>query len=558
MTDQTTSAERTDADLIAAVRSGDRSAFAILWQRHGDAGRNLARVTTRTFDADDLVSEAYLKILAAITAGKGPTGPFRPYLFVTIRNLAVSWARKQRETDLDDANDVPDPRATDTDVLAQLDAGLTLRAFRTLPERWQEVLWFTEVDGLSATQVAERLGLTANTAAVLAFRAREGLRQAWIQAHIDTASASEPHRWALSQIGKNARGALSKRHKARFEAHLADCPACTVIAADAVDTSRRFTSAVVPLAVAVLAATTLPAFLATRDPADPHTPHIDASAATSLRLTHRTRATVITTAAAVVALTGAAIGYTLTPTAEPVNQTATPPTSEPAPTGPSSTTPPTAQPSPQTPAAPDEAAPAAPTTPPGPGTQPQQAPAPSIAQAAPTTPSISPDVGPDTPDSVVTPTITTIDTLSGVVFPIVSGTARPLTTVTVHAGGGQITVQSDSSGHWVTPQIEVPAGAFIVSAQADGRSAPEQDATLSPPTLSASVRAGAVEVTVRGAASTAYGITWDGHDATTVQTTASGNGSAQLMADTTGAHTIGGYARIGQRTGPQIAVTTMQ
>ena len=52
------------------------------------------------------------------------------------------------------------------------------RAFASLPERWQAVLWHTEIEGARPADVAPLLGLTANSVAALAYRAREGLRQA--------------------------------------------------------------------------------------------------------------------------------------------------------------------------------------------------------------------------------------------------------------------------------------------------------------------------------------------------------------------------------------------
>ena len=69
------------------------------------------------------------------------------------------------------------------DVKALLAADRT-QAFASLPERWQLVLWHTEVEGRSAAEVAPILGLAPNAVAALAYRAREGLRQAYLNAHI--------------------------------------------------------------------------------------------------------------------------------------------------------------------------------------------------------------------------------------------------------------------------------------------------------------------------------------------------------------------------------------
>ena len=69
-------------------------------------------------------------------------------------------------------------------AVAELDSTLAARAFHRLPERWQTVLWHTEVEQESPAEVAPLLGLTPNGVAALAYRAREGLRQAYLQEHL--------------------------------------------------------------------------------------------------------------------------------------------------------------------------------------------------------------------------------------------------------------------------------------------------------------------------------------------------------------------------------------
>jgi hypothetical protein len=61
---------------------------------------------------------------------------------------------------------------------ADLERTMIARAFASLPQRWQAVLWHTEIEGARPAEVATLLGLTANGVAALACRAREGLRQA--------------------------------------------------------------------------------------------------------------------------------------------------------------------------------------------------------------------------------------------------------------------------------------------------------------------------------------------------------------------------------------------
>jgi RNA polymerase sigma factor (sigma-70 family) len=532
--------------LLNAARVGDREAFGVLWSRHSAAGRRIARAVSRS-DGDDLLSEAYLRIFVAVSNGKGPAGEFRPYLAVTIRNLAVSWARKRREDQLEDgeAEAIPDPRATDASVLAALDAGLTLRAFRTLPERWQEVLWFTEIDGLQPAQVADRMGISANSVAALSYRAREGLRQAWIQAHVDTAVAGSEHQWTLQRVGKHARGALSKRAQERFRAHLAGCAACAVIADEAVDTSSRFTSVLLPVAVGVIAATGVSVSLRASDPASA----APANSEPAPRAVHRVskRAAVLLTASAVlaIAVTGAAVGFAITdsggqpetgrvtPSAPPAASASSQPWTAPAPTPSPSTTGRAAGLS-QTPA--PVAAPRASSTPPSSPT----APAATSTASSPVEPQASP------------PVVTAVDTGGGVLYPVVHGTAPAGAEVTVVGGGITTTVRTGPDGTWVTGEIAVPAGSVTITAStADGASG-QARSSVTAPTVSLSSRASGITVTIHGAPEARYAVLADGRRVTMI--TADAAGSATTTAPSS-ADTITVHAADGGRTGPATTIT---
>ena len=66
-----------DAELISAVRGGDVDAYGTLFERHVDAARRLARQLVSPGDADDLVSEAFVKVLGVLQRGGGPDVAFR-------------------------------------------------------------------------------------------------------------------------------------------------------------------------------------------------------------------------------------------------------------------------------------------------------------------------------------------------------------------------------------------------------------------------------------------------------------------------------------------------
>ncbi len=227
-----------DHDLIARTRDGDPRAYADLWRLHADAGRRFARALVSETDADDVVAEAFAQILQALRNGAGPSEEFRPYLFVTIRNQSRSRSRRVADLPLDDVGEIAAVASDASEIVVHtIESSATVQAFRSLPSRWQRVLWLLEIEHLSTSEVARLMGLSPNGVSSLAFRAREGLRDAWVQVHVAASSPASECGWAREHLGSYARQHLTLRHTARLGHHLAACAACRSIADEAAATA---------------------------------------------------------------------------------------------------------------------------------------------------------------------------------------------------------------------------------------------------------------------------------------------------------------------------------
>ncbi|TDP93671.1 sigma-70 family RNA polymerase sigma factor [Labedaea rhizosphaerae] len=247
-----------DAELIQSVRDGSVDAYGSLYERHVGAAYNLARQLTRSAaEADDLVSEAFAKVLDTLRAGRGPDSAFRAYLLTALRHTAYDKTRRDRKVELsDDVSTVSGVSQAAVSVpfsdtaVAGLERSLAARAFEQLPERWQAVLWHTEIEGQSPADVAPILGLTPNGVSALAYRAREGLRQAYLQVHLAETS-EERCRICADRLGAWTRGGLSKREKAQVETHLDDCDRCRALAAELADVNGALRGFVAPLVLGI-------------------------------------------------------------------------------------------------------------------------------------------------------------------------------------------------------------------------------------------------------------------------------------------------------------------
>lgn len=237
-----------DAELLAALRAGDLAAGGALFRRHAGPLRRIAsRWATQPAERDDLVAEAFTRVLAVVHAGGGPDGDLRPYLVVTMRNLVSRWGRQGSRVEL--CETVPDDAATggaDELALHRSNEKLVWTAYCTLPGRWRTVLWRTEAEGDTPTEVAPLLGLSPNSVAALAMRAREGLRQAYLQVQVPDAEepiCREPRR----RMGAWVRGALSPRRATAIADHIAGCGACRTVARGLDEANRELPSTAVRL-----------------------------------------------------------------------------------------------------------------------------------------------------------------------------------------------------------------------------------------------------------------------------------------------------------------------
>lgn len=92
-----------DAILLYLVRDGDTDAFDALRQLHQLAARRLARCLVSAQQPDDVVAEAFHRILNVTLGGGGPTDAFRPYLLTAVRRVGHERLRTQRSAAANDS-----------------------------------------------------------------------------------------------------------------------------------------------------------------------------------------------------------------------------------------------------------------------------------------------------------------------------------------------------------------------------------------------------------------------------------------------------------------------
>ncbi|GLZ81073.1 hypothetical protein Afil01_58800 [Actinorhabdospora filicis] len=237
-----------DAELIIATRGGDTTAYGELYARHVGAAKRLARILARDgAEADDLVSETFAKMLTTLRSGRGPDLAFRAYLLTMLRNTFYDRVRRDKKVEYtDDLTRHDRGESFEDPAIAGLDRRYAARAFKRLPERWQMVLWHTEVEGESPKDVARLLGLSPNGVSALAYRARERLRQAFLQEHANDTADPECG-WTAERLGARVRAGLSQRDSQKVDAHLESCTACKLLFVELGELNQSIPNVIAPI-----------------------------------------------------------------------------------------------------------------------------------------------------------------------------------------------------------------------------------------------------------------------------------------------------------------------
>jgi RNA polymerase sigma factor (sigma-70 family) len=222
-----------DRTLLERLRAGEDAAFGELFSRHSAAVFRLAlSIAADRAEADDLTAEAFFRVLQAIRRGSGPVDNVRGYLLIVVRRVAWEWSMRRRDVPVSD-EELTYRAPSDPDTSGQFtERNLIRRAFTSLPERWRKVLWKMEVEGERPAVVALNFGLSPNATAALARRARQGLRAAYLQAHLAADRSATGCRSVLEKLGAYTAGTTSGVERRRIRAHLATCATCDAMYAE--------------------------------------------------------------------------------------------------------------------------------------------------------------------------------------------------------------------------------------------------------------------------------------------------------------------------------------
>ena len=171
--------DRTDDDLVRALRAGEPSAFDAIHQRYQAPLLAFARqlLGGRHHDAEEVVQDAFVRALGPLRQTDRSMA-LRPWLYAITRNRALDELRRPQRTMPIDAEDlaVPDPGGSPVSIVARREAVAALVAdLEDLPTRQRRALVMHELEDRSHSQIGRALKVSRGASKALVHRARGSL-----------------------------------------------------------------------------------------------------------------------------------------------------------------------------------------------------------------------------------------------------------------------------------------------------------------------------------------------------------------------------------------------
>lgn len=197
-----TRTEQSDGELIVAAATGDRDAFAALYQRHHLGVYRFARTMAGSAAAaEDVTQEVFLAFMQGLDRYDETRGSLRTYLYGVARNVSRHRLRKEMRLVAHDNQSWREPQTIGDDpvqLVVRLESAARVRRYiRGLSSRYREILILCDLQELSYEDAARVAGTRVGTVRSRLHRARQMLAERMRGAGDRRSSVSERLRCAI-------------------------------------------------------------------------------------------------------------------------------------------------------------------------------------------------------------------------------------------------------------------------------------------------------------------------------------------------------------------------
>lgn len=225
-----------DDPILSAARAGDPDALDALLRRYQPSVYRFGlRMCRDEEDAKDVLQETLFAAARSLHGFRGSSS-LSTWLYSIARGFCIKKRRRSKfapseEVPLDGGSPalaVPDPGPPLDEALASREIERAVEAaIRSLKPEWREVLLLRDVEGLTAQEVAEVLGLRVEAVKSRLHRARAEVRETLQPLLEKAAPAPSPACPDIAtHLSRYLEGEISREACADLEAHVSACPRC--------------------------------------------------------------------------------------------------------------------------------------------------------------------------------------------------------------------------------------------------------------------------------------------------------------------------------------------
>jgi RNA polymerase sigma-70 factor (ECF subfamily) len=183
---ETASINLTEAEAISRAKTGDSTAFEVLYHRHCPHVYSLClRTVKHPAEAENLTQQTFLQIFRKIGTFRGESG-FSTWLHRVTVNVVLMHIRRKKiaQVVFDDSQthsslgDEPVERgSSDNSMLCATDRLNLSRAIRKLPFGYKRIFFLYDIFGYPHSEIARLLGCSIGRSKSQLHKARKRLRQ---------------------------------------------------------------------------------------------------------------------------------------------------------------------------------------------------------------------------------------------------------------------------------------------------------------------------------------------------------------------------------------------
>lgn len=173
-----------DGELVARLQRRDPDAMGELYDRYGRIAYSLIlRIVSNQAVAEELVQETFLRVWNRAEAFQQERGALGPWVLTVARNQALDYVRSlegrssKKAVSMDDTEPPVAMNASEERILDGIQLKKVRAAMAKLNENYRQVIELAYFEGLSQTEMAERISQPLGTVKTWTRMALKSLRE---------------------------------------------------------------------------------------------------------------------------------------------------------------------------------------------------------------------------------------------------------------------------------------------------------------------------------------------------------------------------------------------